>query len=158
MAADNKIIALLREARCTLETWKDVVPAASLCADIDKALSRTNAPNEQAEPAAGERAAFEAWAIEQDINITPSYPRGGQRDYAYMEASYSWRIWQGISRYRAAPEDAERFVFMIECALADIRGDALTSQQQAMRTSLESIKPKTLKGIRACIDTGRHFR
>lgn len=36
---DEKILGLLREARATLETWKDVVPAASLCSDIDKALA-----------------------------------------------------------------------------------------------------------------------
>jgi hypothetical protein len=31
-------VALLREARAVLEAWKDVVPAVSLCADIDQAL------------------------------------------------------------------------------------------------------------------------
>lgn len=34
-----KILGLLREARATLETWKDVVPAVSLCSDIDKVLA-----------------------------------------------------------------------------------------------------------------------
>ena len=33
---------LLTEARATLEMWKDVAPAISLCADIDKLLSRAN--------------------------------------------------------------------------------------------------------------------
>jgi hypothetical protein len=37
--AGSQVIRLLREARATLETWKDIVPAVSLCADIDKALS-----------------------------------------------------------------------------------------------------------------------
>jgi len=32
--------ALLKEARTTLEMWKDVAPAVSLCADIDKLLAR----------------------------------------------------------------------------------------------------------------------
>lgn len=35
------------------------------------------------------------------MNITPGYPRGAQRDYAYMEATYAWRVWQGISKWRA---------------------------------------------------------
>lgn len=35
----DKIVALLREARATLEMWKDVAPAFSLCADIDRALA-----------------------------------------------------------------------------------------------------------------------
>jgi hypothetical protein len=37
---DTKIIALLREARSTLEMWKDVAPAISLCRDIDAALAQ----------------------------------------------------------------------------------------------------------------------
>lgn len=37
------LINLLREARATLEMWKDVAPAVSLCADIDKALTRASA-------------------------------------------------------------------------------------------------------------------
>lgn len=32
------VLPLLHEARATLETWKDVAPAVSLCADIDKVL------------------------------------------------------------------------------------------------------------------------
>lgn len=35
---------LLREARSTLEMWKDVAPAISLCADIDRALATQAAP------------------------------------------------------------------------------------------------------------------
>ena len=31
-------VRLLREARAALETWKDVAPAVSLCADIDRVL------------------------------------------------------------------------------------------------------------------------
>jgi hypothetical protein len=34
----DRVISLLREARATLEMWKDVAPAVSLCADIDKVL------------------------------------------------------------------------------------------------------------------------
>jgi hypothetical protein len=33
------VIRLLREARATLETWKDIAPAVSLCADIDKVFA-----------------------------------------------------------------------------------------------------------------------
>ena len=47
-SAGAKIVALLREARATLEMWKDVAPAVSLCADIDKALSRTRAADGEA--------------------------------------------------------------------------------------------------------------
>lgn len=36
----KSIIKLLREARATLEMWKDVAPAVSLCADIDAALAK----------------------------------------------------------------------------------------------------------------------
>ena len=32
--------ALRKEARRTLEMWKDVAPAVSLCADIDAAIAR----------------------------------------------------------------------------------------------------------------------
>ena len=35
----NTMIRLLREARATLEAWKDVAPAVTLCADIDRALA-----------------------------------------------------------------------------------------------------------------------
>jgi hypothetical protein len=41
-------VRLLREARAVLETWKDVVPAVSLCADIDKVLVAAPAPGKQA--------------------------------------------------------------------------------------------------------------
>lgn len=41
---------LLAEARTTLEMWKDVAPAISLCADIDKVLAATPAPH----PVAGQ--------------------------------------------------------------------------------------------------------
>jgi len=43
VAADRarvgRAMGLLREARVALETWKDVAPAVSLCADIDKVLA-----------------------------------------------------------------------------------------------------------------------
>lgn len=35
----SDVARLLSEARAVLETWKDVVPAVSLCADIDKVLA-----------------------------------------------------------------------------------------------------------------------
>jgi hypothetical protein len=35
----TRVIDLLREARATLEMWKDVAPAVSLCADIDRVLA-----------------------------------------------------------------------------------------------------------------------
>ncbi|AOY90535.1 hypothetical protein BKK79_00845 [Cupriavidus sp. USMAA2-4] len=38
-AEQKQLIALLREARSTLEMWKDVAPAVSLCSDIDAALA-----------------------------------------------------------------------------------------------------------------------
>ena len=34
------LLSLLKEARSTLETWKDVAPAVSLCADIDAAIAK----------------------------------------------------------------------------------------------------------------------
>ncbi len=34
------LLAMLEEARRTLEMWKDVAPALSLCADIDKAIAK----------------------------------------------------------------------------------------------------------------------
>jgi hypothetical protein len=37
-AARENFRLLLREARATFEMWKDIAPAVSLCADIDKAL------------------------------------------------------------------------------------------------------------------------
>jgi hypothetical protein len=44
----HKVIeSLLREARTTLEMWKDVAPAVSLCADIDKALAGVSSSNLQ---------------------------------------------------------------------------------------------------------------
>lgn len=46
----TRIVVLLREARATLEMWKDVAPAVSLCADIDAALA-SPAPIQQ-EPCA----------------------------------------------------------------------------------------------------------
>nr|GFD59691.1 hypothetical protein [Tanacetum cinerariifolium] len=41
-------VRLLREARAVLEAWKDVVPAVSLCSDIDKALAAASDPGKQA--------------------------------------------------------------------------------------------------------------
>ena len=40
------LLSLLKEARSTLEMWKDVAPAVSLCADIDAAIAK--ATGEQA--------------------------------------------------------------------------------------------------------------
>ncbi|TQK10192.1 Lar family restriction alleviation protein [Herbaspirillum sp. SJZ107] len=42
-------VRLLRESRAVLETWKDIVPAVSLCADIDKVLVAAPDPGKQAE-------------------------------------------------------------------------------------------------------------
>ena len=39
-AAAPDLLRLLKEARRTLEMWKDVAPAVSLCADIDAAIAR----------------------------------------------------------------------------------------------------------------------
>ena len=39
-AAAPDLLRLLKEARRTLEMWKDVAPAVSLCADIDAAIDR----------------------------------------------------------------------------------------------------------------------
>lgn len=40
IAAAPDLLYLLKEARSTLEMWKDVAPAVSLCADIDKAIAK----------------------------------------------------------------------------------------------------------------------
>ena len=40
MAAAPDLLRYLKEARRTLEMWKDVAPAVSLCADIDAAIAR----------------------------------------------------------------------------------------------------------------------
>jgi hypothetical protein len=40
MAAAPDLLELLLEARRTLEMWKDVAPAVSLCADIDAVISK----------------------------------------------------------------------------------------------------------------------
>ncbi|AST86248.1 hypothetical protein CIG66_07130 [Ralstonia pseudosolanacearum] len=40
IAAAPELLALLKEARATLEMWKDVAPAVSLCADIDVAIAK----------------------------------------------------------------------------------------------------------------------
>lgn len=40
IAAAPELLSLLKEARSTLEMWKDVAPAVSLCADIDKAIAQ----------------------------------------------------------------------------------------------------------------------
>jgi len=42
---------LLREARAALETWKDVAPAVSLCADIDRYFGAAPAPGNTAQTA-----------------------------------------------------------------------------------------------------------
>ena len=36
----DALLSLLKEARSTLEMWKDVAPAVSLCADIDAAIAK----------------------------------------------------------------------------------------------------------------------
>ena len=46
IAAAPDLLRYLKEARRTLEMWKDVAPAVSLCADIDAAIAR--ATGEQA--------------------------------------------------------------------------------------------------------------
>ena len=45
--AHSQIIKLLREARLTLEMWKDVAPAVSLCKDIDNAFQTLVQPKDQ---------------------------------------------------------------------------------------------------------------
>lgn len=40
LAAAPEMLRYLKEARRTLEMWKDVAPAVSLCADIDAAIAR----------------------------------------------------------------------------------------------------------------------
>ena len=40
LAAAPDLLRLLKEARRTLEMWKDVAPAVSLCADIDAAIAK----------------------------------------------------------------------------------------------------------------------
>ena len=40
IAAAPDLLRLLKEARLTLEMWKDVAPAVSLCADIDAAIAK----------------------------------------------------------------------------------------------------------------------
>jgi len=40
IAAAPDLLGYLKEARRTLEMWKDVAPAVSLCADIDAAIAR----------------------------------------------------------------------------------------------------------------------
>lgn len=45
----EQVMGLLREARTTLEMWKDVAPAVSLCADIDAALFMQAEPNKDAD-------------------------------------------------------------------------------------------------------------
>ena len=40
IAAAPDLLLYLKEARRTLEMWKDVAPAVSLCADIDAAIAR----------------------------------------------------------------------------------------------------------------------
>lgn len=40
IAAAPELLSLLIEARSTLEMWKDVAPAVSLCADIDNAIAK----------------------------------------------------------------------------------------------------------------------
>ena len=40
IAAAPDLLLYLKEARRTLEMWKDVAPAVSLCADIDAAIAK----------------------------------------------------------------------------------------------------------------------
>ena len=40
IAAAPDLLRYLKEARRTLEMWKDVAPAVSLCADIDAAIAK----------------------------------------------------------------------------------------------------------------------
>ena len=40
IAATPDLLRLLKEARRTLEMWKDVAPAVGLCADIDAAIAK----------------------------------------------------------------------------------------------------------------------
>ncbi len=45
-AAAPDLLRYLKEARRTLEMWKDVAPAVSLCADIDAAVARATGESE----------------------------------------------------------------------------------------------------------------
>lgn len=42
IAAAPDLLRLLAEARATLEAWKDVAPAVSLCSDIDAAIAKAS--------------------------------------------------------------------------------------------------------------------
>ena len=46
IAAAPDLLRYLKEARRTLEMWKDVAPAVSLCADIDAAIARATGEGE----------------------------------------------------------------------------------------------------------------
>ena len=46
IAAAPDLLRYLKEARRTLEMWKDVAPAVSLCADIDAAIARATGESE----------------------------------------------------------------------------------------------------------------
>ena len=46
IAAAPDLLRYLKEARRTLEMWKDVVPAVSLCADIDAAIAKATGESE----------------------------------------------------------------------------------------------------------------
>ena len=46
IAAAPDLLRYLIEARRTLEMWKDVAPAVSLCADIDAAIARATGESE----------------------------------------------------------------------------------------------------------------
>ena len=46
IAAAPDLLLYLKEARRTLEMWKDVAPAVSLCADIDAAIARATGESE----------------------------------------------------------------------------------------------------------------
>ena len=45
-AAAPDLLRYLKEARRTLEMWKDVAPAVSLCADIDAAIAKATGESE----------------------------------------------------------------------------------------------------------------
>jgi len=66
-------------------------------------------------------------------------------------AAWNRRAAQSGQRAGVA-EDAARFVFLVEGALAMIRGDVLTPQQKAMQEGLSDEDLKTLDEVRARID------
>lgn len=131
---NEKLRALLKEARVTFEMWKDVAPAISLCADIDRALSQQAEPA----PAQDEREAFEARMRLGGYSNPEKHPDGS---YVSSAMELWWQGWKAYAAWlRNRPAQTEQQPIRLPQRADTSHGDAFDTQlAEAYNAALDEV-------------------